>query len=173
MAVQAPPASSVTLPLVDEHETLIAAPADAVWRALVHQLASFRTTPAAFYAHLVGADARGASGDLPQLGATLPGFTVTEVSPQHHLVLTGEHRFSRYSLTFTLAQRPDATVLSARTHARFPGLHGRAYHGLVISSQGHRFLVRRLLRSVRRRTERTEPRRSFSAYRQTLAERLG
>jgi hypothetical protein len=65
--------------------------------------------------------------------------------------LTGEHRFSRYSLTFTLTRRPDATVLSARTHAQFPGLHGQAYRDLVITSQGHRVLVQRLLRSVRRR----------------------
>jgi hypothetical protein len=173
MGVTAPPASSITLPLVDEHETPIAAPADAVWRALVHQLAGFGTTPAAFYAHLVGADPRRATGELPQLGATLPGFTVSEVSHHHHLVLTGEHRFSRYSLTFTLTHRPDATVLSARTHARFTGLHGRAYHALVISSQGHRVLVRRLLRSVRRRTERDEPRRSRSGLRQILAEELG
>jgi hypothetical protein len=71
--------------------------------------------------------------------------------------LTGEHRFSRYSLTFTLTRRSGATVLSARSHAQFPGLLGKAYRGLVITSQGHQVLVRRLLRSVRRRARSATP----------------
>jgi hypothetical protein len=67
--------------------------------------------------------------------------------------LVGRHRFSRYTLTFTLVARPGATMLSAHSHADFPGLHGRIYRAPVIGSGLHRVFVTRLLRTVRSRAE--------------------
>ena len=40
--------------------------------------------------------------------------------------------------------------LAARTFARFPGPHGRAYRLLVISSHAHVVATRRILASMRR-----------------------
>lgn len=45
------------------------------------------------------------------------------------------------------------TLLSARSHAVFPGPAGWAYRQMVIGSGGHRILVARLLRSVGRAAE--------------------
>lgn len=83
-------------------------------------------------------------------GATLPGFAVTQAVPGRRVRLTGRHRYSQYELILTLHAERDGTVLSALTYAKFPGLHGRIYRGLVSGSGAHRVLVPRLLCAVRR-----------------------
>lgn len=138
------------LPFVDEHRVLVPAPASAVWQALTG-LVPGAGTGGATVARLLGTEPRRARGTLFEPGATLPGFAVAEAVPGRRLRLTGRHRFSRYALLFTLTPQPGGTLLSARTDAAFPGLPGRLYRLLVISSGGHRVLVGRMLRAVGRR----------------------
>jgi hypothetical protein len=140
----------VDLPFVDEHRVTIAAPAEAVWRALTTLLAHPRTGAEAF-AYVLGADPRRASTGPLVEGATLPGFEVAEAVPGRLLRLIGHHRFSRYELSYALDPSSTGTVLSARTRAAFPGLRGTLYRGLVIGSGAHRVLLLRQLESVRRR----------------------
>jgi hypothetical protein len=78
---------------------------------------------------------------------------VAEAVPGRRVRLTGRHRFSQYAFILTLVTQPDSTMLSARTHAEFPGLRGSVYRRLVIGSGVHRVLVARLLRAVRRQAE--------------------
>jgi hypothetical protein len=141
------------LPFVDEYRTQVSAPAPAVWSALRAQLTRSRLTRAGTLAHLLAAEPRRSSGNLPDEGATVPGFTVAEAVAGQRLRLTGRHRFSRYALIFTLTAQPGGTVLSARTLARFPGFRGWIYRRLVIGTGGHRILLTRLLDSVRRHAE--------------------
>ena len=140
-------AEAVTgLPFVDEHRVLIGAPPAAVWAALTAEVARFGGGGG--LAALLGTEPRRASGTLPEPGATIPGFAVDHVAPGRELRLAGRHRFSRYTLTLVL---DGGTTLTARTHAAFPGLTGRAYRALVIGSGAHRVAVGRLLAAVRRR----------------------
>lgn len=137
------------LPFIDEHAIPVAAPADTVWRHI----------PAAvgrpgwgsrLAASLLAAVPRRANGDPLTQGAALPGFSVRDAVPGERLVLAGRHRFSDYALIFMLADELGRTRLSARTHARFPGIRGQVYRSLVIRSGAHRMLVRRMLRGIRR-----------------------
>jgi hypothetical protein len=141
---------------IDEHETVVAAAPDDVWRALVETLDStFSAAGASTYARLAGCAPNEASGPRPLAeGSTIPGFRVADASPPHVLALEGRHRFSTYSLTFHL-EPLDAggTRLRAETRAAFPGWAGSVYRLLVIGTRGHRVLVRRLLSTIRRRAE--------------------
>ena len=142
-----------TLPYVDEHHVDVAAPATVVWRHLgtsLRRQSRFGGMPA----RVLGADPVASGGDPLVEGSTIPGFRVRESLAPERLVLAGRHRFSDYTLTFTLAARGNTTVLAARTDAAFPGL-GRIYRALVIGSGGHRLLVRRWLRRIRRDAEST------------------
>ena len=140
------------LPFIDEHHVLVAAPADTVWR---HVGAALEKPGWAsrLAALLLAAVPRRASGDPLTQGAALPGFDVRDAVPVDRLVLAGRHRFSAYALIFVLADEPGGTRLSARTHARFPGLHGRLYRTFVIRSGAHRVLVMRLLSGIRQAAE--------------------
>jgi hypothetical protein len=145
------------LPFVDEHHVLVAAPSAVVWRSLAAQFArGLRISGAEAYARLVAAEPRRASGTPLREGATLPGFRIAESVPGEHVRLIGRHRFSEYALTLTLVARPGETLLSALTHARFPGAGGYVYRQLVIGSGAHHLLVPRLLHAVRRRAERND-----------------
>jgi hypothetical protein len=141
------------LPFLDEHQVFAAAPAAAVWRSLG---ARFGGLPpgAAAYARLIATDPRRASGTPLTEGATMPGFAVTAAEPERRAELAGRHRFSAYTLDFTLTPERGGTVLRARSHAEFPGFLGGVYRGLVVRSGAHRVLVRRLLRTIASRAER-------------------
>ncbi len=141
------------LPFVDERRVLVAASAAAVWAALVRQFDGPGRASTQAYAQLVGAEPRRASGRMLDEGASVPGFRVAEVEPEQWVRLVGRHRFSQYSLVLTLDARPDGTLLRAGTYAEFPGLHGRVYRALVISSGGHGVIVDRMLRAIRSRAE--------------------
>jgi hypothetical protein len=79
---------------------------------------------------------------------------VARSKPPTELALEGAHRFSRYALTFRLDElAASRSKVRAETRAAFPGLHGRAYKTLVISSRAHVVAVRRLLRLIKRRAE--------------------
>ncbi|MGC4948009.1 hypothetical protein ACLQ2N_17675 [Streptomyces sp. DT224] len=144
------------LPYIDEHETVIKASADAVWRALSETLdRSFAGRGATAYARLVGATDRTATGPRPlTVGSTLPGFRVTAAARPHELTLAGRHRFSTYTLTFRLDElSPTRSRLRAESRAAFPGLAGGAYRRLVVTTGGHALGMRRLLRAIRHCSE--------------------
>jgi hypothetical protein len=131
--------STIGLPYVDEHAIRIPAARAMVWWALCDRVrASLFAGPLSPLATILGAEPRA-------------GFEVADRVDAERLALVGRHRFARYQLTFELADTADGTTrLVARTHAAFPGVHGRLYRALVIGSGAHRVIVRRLLGSVRR-----------------------
>jgi len=140
------------LPLVDEHQVSARAPRLVVWRQLGASLRG-RDQVVGPAVRLLGAHPDGRSGDPLVAGSTFPGFAVVEAVPGELLVLAGRHRFSAYRLVFTLTGADGTTQLVARSEARFPGLHGRAYRALVIGSGGHRVVVRRWLHRIARSSE--------------------
>ncbi|AIR97196.1 hypothetical protein [Streptomyces glaucescens] len=148
--------ASLALPLIDEHRTVVAADAGAVWRGLGEVLdRSYAGAGAVRFARLVGCADPAASGARPLAeGSTVSGFRVTAADPGRELVLVGRHRFSTYALTFLLdGAGPGRTVLRAVSRARFPGPAGALYRSLVVGTGGHALAVRHLLASVRRRSE--------------------
>lgn len=148
---------SDSLPYLDEHATVVAAPADDVWRALCDTVErSFSRRGASRYARLVGAADRSASGPRPLApGSTLPGFHVVDAVVGRRLALQGRHRFSTYSLTFYLEPaEAGQTRLRAESRAVFPDLAGGVYRALVVGTGGHPVGMRRLLSAISRRCER-------------------
>lgn len=84
------------------------------------------------------------------------GFRVVRAEAPHELALEGEHRFSRYALTFRVDDLgPGRSRVRAETRAAFPGLKGATYRALVIGTRVHVLAVRRMLGAIRRRAERT------------------
>ncbi|MFJ8108490.1 hypothetical protein [Streptomyces sp. NPDC096132] len=140
------------LPYVDEHATVVAAEADAVWRGIGDAL-DHSFTPG--YARLVGCPDRTPSGPRPPArGSTMPGFRVAAADQGRELTLVGRHYFSTYALVFRLdAAGPGRTRLRAETRARFPGPLGALYRLLVIGTGAHAVLTGRLLAGIRRRAE--------------------
>ena len=153
-------ATQVTsLPHIDAHAVEVAAPAGVVWVALLETLPrGFTANPAGRAgAALLGCAYRRPDGPLDRRGSTLVGFRVARAEPPSQLALEGEHRFSRYALTFDIEPAEGAenrSLLRATTDAAFPGPHGRAYRALVIGTRAHVVLVRRLLDGIRRSAER-------------------
>jgi hypothetical protein len=140
------------LPFIDEYHVFVAASADTVWRHLCTAIGR-PDTAGRVVAQLLAAEPRRASGEVSTQGATLPGFSVQDAVPGNRLVLAGHHRFSEYTLNLTLAEWARGTRLSASTYARFPGIRGRLYRAMVLGTRGHRVLLMRLLRGVRRAAE--------------------
>jgi hypothetical protein len=144
------------LPRIDEHSAVVRAPPERTWSALQHVVSrAFSRPPASLAARVLGCRPAHVGG--PRVlapGSTVPGFRVAQSEPPGLLALEGEHRFSRYSLTFRLDELPDGTSrLCAETHAAFPGTAGRAYRAAVIGSRAHVLVVRRLLARIARRAE--------------------
>lgn len=140
---------ALSMPLIDEHEILIAGPPAVVWRALTAQLAAWNTRDARTYARIVGASPGHAIGVFPSIGSSVPGFGVSEADPPRRLVLVGRHHFSRYALVFLIEPQQNGVLMRARSHAEFPGARGSLYRLAVIHSGAHRIVTRRLLRQVR------------------------
>ncbi|MFC4145097.1 hypothetical protein ACFO0M_02405 [Micromonospora mangrovi] len=146
--------SSASLPHVDEHATIVAAPPEDVWPHLCDTVERAFSRPGmSHYPRLVGSAEPSASGPRPLAeGSTLPGFRVVTALPGRELVLAGRHWFATYALIFRLEPAgPGRTRLRAETRAVFPGVAGGLYRMAVIGSGGHRIAVRRLLATVRRR----------------------
>lgn len=134
------------LPFIDEHSRRIAAPAEAVWAAVL-EVVRRETAGGGAFVRLLGCDPAVASGTFTgRAGETVPGFRVAEAEAGRRLVLCGRHRFARYALTFVL----EDSSLKAQTHAEFPGLQGRLYRAAVIGSGAHAVVTRGLLRKVAR-----------------------
>lgn len=136
------------IPFIDEHSLTLDAPIADVWRALTRKLAGWNTPAAAAYAWATGASPRRGTGRFPELGSTLPGFSVRDAEAPHRLALAGSHHFSHYTMAFLLEGTGEQTLIRARSHAAFPGLLGRGYRAVVIDSGAHRAVTRRLLHSV-------------------------
>jgi hypothetical protein len=151
------PRPGAELPFVDEHAVEVAAPREWVWDAVCEVVSrSFRSRGGSTFARLVGAAETVPRGDPGTPGSTVVGFRVARAEPPAELVLKGEHRFSRYALTFRLDALPGGGArVRAETRAAFPGLRGRAYRALVIDTRGHVLVVRRLLRAIRARATET------------------
>ncbi len=144
------------IPKIDEHRLQIAAGSDAVWDELLGAVdRAFSHTIARVYARVIRCDDLAVTGPRPHaVGSAVPGFHVTEVVPGSRLVLQGHHRFSTYTLTFQLeGPDPNLSHLAAETRATFPGRSGSFYRTLVIGTGGHVVLVRRLLATVKTRSE--------------------
>lgn len=138
---------TAALPYIDEHALHIAAPADAIWAALLRVVRGIAGSTT--LARVLGCDPARASDEFTgRPGDAVPGFRVLDAEPGRRLVLRGRHRFADYALTFVV----DGDQLRAQTHAAFPGLRGTLYRALVIGSGAHRIVTRRLLRQVARRT---------------------
>lgn len=106
------------------------------------------------FARLLGTRERDGSAFMAVAGATLPGFRVVDAEPPRTLALEGRHRFAEYALTFRLAgDGAGGTTVRVETRARFPGLHGLVYRGLVVGTRAHVLVVRRILRALARRAE--------------------
>lgn len=144
------------LPPIDEHGTLVLAPVEETWEALLVVVrGSFSGRTAARVARALDCAHTEPSGPIDRIGATFPGFIVSRVVAPGVLALEGQHRFSRYGLIFRLEPTKDErTLLRAETRAEFPGLKGRLYKAVVIGSRAHVRVVNRILRAVRRRAER-------------------
>ena len=133
------------LPYIDEYATRVEGPADHTWVAITRVLRG-ELEGARRLTRILGAAPGERSGDWngDLDGATLPGFAVVDARRPARLELRGRHRFARYSLVFLI----DGERVRAQTYATFPGVKGRVYRALVISSGAHRVVTKRLLRRV-------------------------
>ncbi|HWE34907.1 MAG TPA: hypothetical protein VG410_15550 [Solirubrobacteraceae bacterium] len=131
------------LPYIDTHTVTVAAASEEAFDAVARTIPRAGSSgPLSLYARLIGCE-----HGKP--------FSVAASRRPTELVLAGRHRFSRYELVFQFAPRGAATtVVSATTHAAFPGLGGRLYRAAVIGSGGHRIAMRAMLADLRRRAER-------------------
>lgn len=108
------------------------------------------------FARLLGATNVESSPPGPGVPEAMVGFRVARAERPSLIALEGEHRFSRYTLTFQI--EPDdgsSCIVTAETRAAFPGRAGRIYRKVVIGTGAHVIVVRRLLLSIKRRAERS------------------
>jgi hypothetical protein len=151
-------AATESLPHVDEHSLLVAAGREDTWEALLRVVeASVSSAGAPRFARIVGCADTEASGPRPLAeGSAIPGFHVAGAEAPSELALAGRHRFSSYALIFRLDELDaGCTRVRAETRAEFPGLKGRAYRTLVISTRMHVLATRRILAGVKRNAERS------------------
>lgn len=145
----------MALPRIDAHTTEVDAPAAVTWQALADWISHGSSDPRRTrFARLLGCDPIEVSGDPGRAGSTFPGFRVARSHPPRELALEGGHRFSDYRLDFQVEDLGNGrSLLSATTHAAFPGLKGQLYKTAVIRSHAHVLVTKRLLQSVARRAE--------------------
>jgi hypothetical protein len=140
------------LPYIDEHSIRIKADPERTWELLVGMLGRLGSSVPLPMSRALGLQPPTRNGSWrgdAQSGDSIPGFSVAESEPPKRLELRGGHRFSTYALIFDLEPgKQGETKLSAQTWAAFPGLTGRIYRAMVISSRGHRLAVWHMLRQV-------------------------
>ncbi|HYI79798.1 MAG TPA: hypothetical protein VEW67_02955, partial [Thermoleophilaceae bacterium] len=126
------------LPSIDEHGTLVHAPVDVTWQALLSVIPrSFAGRASERFVSTLGCTHTEEEGPVDRIGSTIPGFMVARVIEPAVLALEGEHRFSRYGLIFRLEPtKDDRTLLRAESRAEFPGFKGTLYRGLVVGTRG-------------------------------------
>jgi hypothetical protein len=157
--MSAPVLAADELPYIDAHSIEVQAPAGRVWDEIVeHTLRRFGAGmgPLGTYATRLGGcpyvEAPPPGRDVPE---TIVGFRVARAEQPSLIVLTGNHRFARYSLTLRIEPVGSgyASRLTAQTKAIFPGAPGRVYKRMVIGTGGHVIVVMRMLTTIRRRVE--------------------
>lgn len=143
------------LPSIDLHRVEVNAPQDSTWKALTEWSSRGGSDPRKVnFARLLGCESVKVSGEPGAAGSTVPGFRVARSAPPRELDLEGRHRFSTYTLDFRVEDLDgDRSLLSARTHAAFPGIKGQIYKTAVIRSRAHVLATKRILHSVARRAE--------------------
>lgn len=114
------------LPYIDEHAITVDADAATTWAAVLRALCDDPADPRAPF-----------------------GFAIGESKAGERLVLKGRHPFSIYNWVFELdAVSPHRTRVRSQTWAAFPGVHGKVYRALVISSGVHRVAVKWTLKRI-------------------------
>lgn len=150
------------LSFIDSHSIAVAASRERAWeetaalmRCWEQQLAPrFAAGAGPRLARLLGCPFAEAPGPGPGMPAAIVGFRVTESQRPSRIVLAGEHRFSRYLLSFHVdATDGSGCKVRAETWALFPGRAGRLYRAAVIGTGAHVGVVGRLLASIKRRAE--------------------
>ena len=145
------------LALLDDHDIVVDASADAVWAAVVGLVEHVSSgTGGRLLARLLGCRPDRSSGwDEPGVGTTVPGFAMTEVERPDRLVVEGHHHFSRYGIAFHLEPVDDRqTRCRLESRADFPGPHGRLYRFGLLATGAHVAAVRRMLRTIASTAER-------------------
>lgn len=150
------------LPFIDEHSLAVNAPPEHVWdetaqvtrRWMEHLMPRFGGPAGPLLARLLGCS----NVDPPRPGPGAPeatvGFRVARAERPQLIALEGEHRFSRYALTFHIEPADSSScIVKAETRAAFPGHAGHIYRTAVIGTGAHVFVVRRLLSSIKHRAE--------------------
>src|SRR3954471_21960383 len=91
------------LPLVDVHTTTVSASCEQTWDSLLEGVRRGASNRAgSFFARTLGCeDWRPTDGDLTHPSQHV-GFRVAEMRAPNRLLLSGRHRFSRYTLTWDL-----------------------------------------------------------------------
>lgn len=165
-AESADPSATGELPFIDAHSLTVNASPDRVWEETAQVTRGWvgHTFPRSGIAGAVGplfAALLGASNvDSPPPGPGVPeamvGFRVARAERPSLIALEGEHRFSRYALTFRIEPAEGSScIVTAETRAVFPRRAGRLYRKAVIGTGAHVRVVRRLLSSIKRRAERS------------------
>lgn len=134
------------LPYIDELVVQTTAPPERVWTSLITDLPRMAAAGRTLARALGCEPASGTPVFTGSPGDTIPGFRVVDGSAGERLMLEGRHRFSRYRLEFLVDDRQ----LRARTHAAFPGWHGRLYRTAVVGSGAHRLVTRSWLHRIAR-----------------------
>lgn len=140
---------------VDKHSVAISASREVVWAALIRTVSNALSGERAQrIARFLGCEPAEACGSPEVVGSWLPGFRVDASQKPALLTLAGHHRYSRFALVFRLEARDGRTWCRAETRAHFPGWRGRLYRAAVLGTGAHRFLVTRMLRSIKHLAER-------------------
>lgn len=135
------------LPYIDEHAIWLRASAEEAWSALLGKMCRDPDDP-----------------------STAPlGFRLEEADAPHRLALKGRHPFAVYRLVFEVDPDGDGVRVRALTFAAFPGVHGKIYRALVISSGAHRKVVRRMLRRIADTTRYSDSSNSTTAATESTA----
>ena len=152
------------LPFIDAHSLVVKAPPERAWdetaqvmRRWVEQLSpGFGSTAGPLLARLLGCSNVDPSPPGPGAPKAIVGFRVARAERPSLIAFEGQHRLSRYALSFRIEPAGDTScIVKAETRAAFPGRVGGVYRQAVIGSGGHVLVVRRLLSSIKRRAERS------------------
>ena len=145
------------LPPIDEHYIDVEAPAEATYAALFPTLESALGSKFAHsYCERIGAIETEAHGDRHHPGGTLPGVCVTRAIAPVMLALAGEHKYAKYAVVFRIDLLPgQRSRVRLETRAQFAAGKGKLYRAAVVGTRGHILIVNRMLRSIKRRSERS------------------